>query len=91
VTATHVVYEGALVPAEFIFETDKPFNAQGRVDRWMVPMFTRFNGSLTTEEIYASAQLNDELPNGFGLADFTNLVARMIERGFLTLPDSKTS
>jgi hypothetical protein len=89
VTATHVVYEGALVPAEFIFETDKPFNARGRVDRWMVPMFTRFDGSLTPEEIYASAQSNDDLPEGFGLEDFTHLVARMIERGFLTLPDNR--
>jgi hypothetical protein len=55
----------------------------------MVPMFTRFDGSLTPEEIYASAQSNDDLPEGFGLEDFTHLVARMIERGFLTLPDNR--
>jgi Methyltransferase small domain len=87
VRATHVVYEGALVPAEFIFETDKPFNALGRVDGWMVPLFARFNGSLTPEEIYAKAVQDDEIPEGFKLEDFTALIARMVERGFLTLPE----
>jgi SAM-dependent methyltransferase len=86
VKVTHVVYERALVPAEVIFETDKPFQALGRVDRWMVPLFTRFDGSLTTAEIYDQARLGAEIPDDFEIKDFTSLVARMIERGFLMLP-----
>ena len=87
VVATHVVYEGELVPAEFIFETDKPFEARGRIDRWMVPLLTRIDGKLTLAEIYDSARKAEELPEGFQLGDFTQLVARMIERGFFELPD----
>lgn len=86
VTATHVVYEGGLVPAQYIFETDKPFNFKVRVDGWMVPLFTQFNGRLTPMEIYQKARANAELPDDFGLDDFNTLVARMIERGLLILP-----
>ena len=82
VVATHVVHEGSLVPAEFIFETDKPFDAKGRVDSWMVPMFAQFDGHRTLREIFEPAKAADELPEGFELEDFTGLVARMIERGF---------
>jgi hypothetical protein len=79
------VYEGELVPGEVIFETDKPFDVLGRVDRWMVPLFTQFDGVLTPKDIYDQAQIDKQLPDGFGLDDFTALVARMIERGFLKL------
>ena len=88
VKVTHVVYEGSLVPGEFIFETDKPFDALGQVDGWMVPLFARFDGRLTPAEIYNKARADAELPDGFGLDDFTGLVARMIERGFLLLVDA---
>jgi SAM-dependent methyltransferase len=86
VTATHVVHEGALVPAKFIFETDKPFMFSVRVDGWMVPLLARFDGKLTPVEIYDRALADAELPDGFGLDDFNLLVARMIERGLLILP-----
>lgn len=87
VTATHVVFEGSLVPAEFIFETDKPFEVRGRVDGWMVPLFVRFDGKLTPHEIYDNAKATGDLPEGFMLEDFVGLVSRMIERGFMSLPD----
>jgi hypothetical protein len=81
-----VVHEGALVPAKFIFETDKPFMFSVRVDGWMVPLLARFDGKLTPVEIYDKARADAELPDGFGLDDFNLLVARMIERGLLILP-----
>jgi methylase of polypeptide subunit release factors len=86
VKATHVVYEGELVPAKFIFETDKPFSFSVRVDGWMVPLLARFDGKLTPVEIYEKARANEEMPEGFGINDFNTLVARMIERGLLILP-----
>jgi SAM-dependent methyltransferase len=86
VKVTHVVYKGELVPAQFIFETDKPFSFSVRVDGWMVPLIARFDGKLTPEEVYNTARANAEMPDDFGLDDFNTLVARMIERGFLTVP-----
>jgi SAM-dependent methyltransferase len=89
VKVTHVVYEGDLVPAEYLFETDRPFSAIARLDRWMVPLFTRCNGSLTPEQIFAVASEHNELPEGFTLADFLQLLVRMVERGYLVLPDTE--
>ncbi|MFN2531626.1 MAG: methyltransferase [Pyrinomonadaceae bacterium] len=90
VKATHVVYEGSLVPAEFIFETDKPFAARGRVDKWMIPLFTELDGKSTLAEIYERRRLAGDLPDGFLLDDLTSLVARMVERGFLRVPTDFT-
>lgn len=87
VTATHVVYEGALVPAQFIFETDKPFNISVQMDGWTVPLIAQFDGKSTPLQIYEQARADGEMPEDFGLDDFNTLVARMIERGFLTLPE----
>lgn len=87
VIVTHVVHEGALVPAEHIFETDKPFAARGQMDGWMVPLFARLDGQQSPKAIYDQAQADGELPEGFALEDFTALVERMIERGFLVLPE----
>ncbi|HKR11876.1 MAG TPA: methyltransferase [Pyrinomonadaceae bacterium] len=91
VIITHVVYEGALTSAEHIFETDKPFAVRGAVDRWMVPLLARCDGELSCREIYEQSKLNGELPDGFELTDFMSLVARMLERGFLLLPEQLTS
>src|SRR5215213_8085875 len=70
VIVTHVVHEGELVPAEHIFETDKPFTARGRIDGWMVPLFTRFDGERSPRDIYEQAQANGELPDGFAFEPF---------------------
>jgi SAM-dependent methyltransferase len=91
VIITHVVHEGALTSAEHVFETDKPFAVRGAVDRWMVPLLARCDGQLPSRQIYEQAKVNGELPDGFELADFTSLVARMLERGFLLLPEQLTS
>jgi SAM-dependent methyltransferase len=86
VIVTHVVHEGELVPAEHIFETDKPFTARGRIDGWMVPLFTRFDGERSARDIYEQAKANGELPDGFAFEHFAELVTRILERGFLALP-----
>jgi SAM-dependent methyltransferase len=87
VVITHVVHEDTLLSAEHVFETDKPFNAHGQVEGWMVPLFARFDGQRSPNEIYNQAKANGELPDGFALDDFVGLIARMIERGFLVLPE----
>jgi len=87
VNVAYRVDEGALVPADYVFETDKPFAAKGRVDGWLVPLLAGLDGKRTVAEIIAKAKAEGELPDGFSLADFCALVARMGERGFLLLPD----
>jgi hypothetical protein len=87
VQVTHMVYEHSLVPAEFLFKTHKPFTAFGRFDQWMVPLIARFDGTKTPIQIYNDAVPSSDLPEDFGLRDFTELVARMIERGYLILGD----
>ena len=87
VIITHVVHEGALTSAEHVLETDKPFATRGAFDRWMVPLIARCNGELSVRQIYEQAKTNRDLPDGFELTDFVNLLVRMIERGFLSLPE----
>ena len=87
VRVTHAVSQGALVPAEFMLEIDRPFIALGAVDGWMVPLLSRLDGKATSADIYAKAKTEGELPEGFGLHAFTGMLARMIERGFLKLGD----
>ncbi|HYE66381.1 MAG TPA: methyltransferase [Pyrinomonadaceae bacterium] len=85
VKVTHVVHEGSLVPADFVFETNKPFTAATRFDPWMVPLITRFDGASTPLELYEAARAASEIPEAYGLKDFTALVIFLIERGYLLL------
>ena len=88
VNVTHVVSEGSLRPAEYIFATDRPFIARGVVDGWMVPLIARLDGASTPVEVHGKAKLDGELPDGFELSDFNAMLTRMIERGFLLLPEN---
>ena len=83
VNATLLVQEGALVPAEFVFETNKPFTAAMRFDPWIVPLITQLEGARTVGEIYAQARTEGLVPQDFGVNDFSKLVALLIERGYL--------
>ena len=82
-TARHVVLEGELVPAEFVFAIEDGLEAALRPDAWVVPLLARLNGNRSVQEVFESAGKADELPAGFRLEDFAGLVGSMIERGFL--------
>lgn len=84
-TARHVVREGELVPAEFVFSIRARFEAALRPDAWVVPLLARLEGKRSVEEIYRQARDAGDLPKGFPLEDFLSLVQGMIERGFLQL------
>ncbi|HMF57217.1 MAG TPA: methyltransferase [Pyrinomonadaceae bacterium] len=83
VHVTHVVHEGSLVPAEFVFETDKPFDFKAEFEASMIPVIVRFDGALTTAEVYQAAIKESDLPDNFTLEDFTRVIAQMVERGVL--------
>ena len=82
-TARHVVRDGSLVPADFTFEIETGVQAALRPDAWVVPLLARLEGGATVAEVFAAAQTGDELPAGFKLEDFLDLVRIMIERRFL--------
>ena len=82
-TARHVVHDGELSPAEFVFSVERGFQAALRPDGWIVPLVARLEGARSVREVFQAAQGQNELPEGFGLEPFLDLVRRMIERGFL--------
>lgn len=88
VKVTYVVHEGQLLPADYLFETVKPFAAMARLDQWMIPLVTSFNGQITGRSIFEKARADGDLPAGFELEHFTDLLVKMIDRGFLRLPPS---
>ncbi len=90
-TARHVVQDGELVPAEFVFEIEAGFSTALRPDAWVVPLVARLNGKRSVWEVIGEAQRLGELPEGFTLEAFVDLVERMIERGFLEIAASSDS
>ena len=82
-TARHLVREGELVPAEFIFSIAGGFEAALRPDAWVVPLVARLEGKRSVAEVFEQARAAEELPGGFTLEAFAALVQTMIERGFL--------
>jgi len=86
VKITHVVHEGSLVPADFLFEIDRPFEAHVRFDSWMVPLLARLDGKTTLTKIYEEARTEASIPEEFKLENFAVLVARALELGFIALP-----
>jgi methylase of polypeptide subunit release factors len=83
VRATHVVFEGNLVPTEFILESDKPFISAMKLDGPTVPIIARFDGQITPAELYQTA--SEELEEGVNQEDFLKLVAVLVDRGYLIL------
>ena len=81
-TARHLVRDGELAPAEFIFSISGGFDARLRPDAWVVPLLARLNGSRSVAEVFQQAAAADELPKGFTLEAFAGLVRSMVERGF---------
>jgi len=82
-TARHLVNEGALVPAEFVFSVEGGFRSALRPDAWVVPLIAQLEGKRSVREVFQTASDADELPPGFELTDFCGLVERMITLGLL--------
>lgn len=81
--ARHIVRQGELVPAEFVFSVEKPLPTALRTDGFVVPLIARLNGQFSVRQVYDYAMQNNELPAGFPLDGYVGLVASMIEEGLL--------
>jgi SAM-dependent methyltransferase len=84
ITSTQVVHQAALVPGEFIFETDKPFAASDSFDAWTARMLARFDAKTTVAKVFEDAQAD---PDGVRREDFVALVSHALEAGYLVLPE----
>lgn len=87
-TARHAVREGAdLVPTEFVFSREAPVSSTLRLDGWVVPLIARLNGEVTVADVYSAAKSQGETPANFPLEPFVELVASLVDRGFLDASD----
>lgn len=87
VQVTHVVHEGELVPADFVFESDKPFLSATRFDGDVVGLVMQFNGQITPAELYAKARADSSIPDQVSREDFVKMVATVLDYGYLVLDD----
>jgi hypothetical protein len=81
--ARHVVRDGRLVLEDFLFEMAEGILGRLRPDPWVAPRLMQFDGARTVRAVFEAAQAENATPSGFTLTDFTDLVAIMLERGFL--------
>lgn len=79
-----VVHEAALVPGEFIFETDKPFAARDSFEAWTVRVLARFDAQTTVAKVFEDAH-TATMPEGVGREGFLALITRALEAGYLVL------
>lgn len=83
VKVTHQVHEGRLVPAEFVLESERPFQAATQVDPWVLPVISGFTGEWTVADLYQASRSAAALPDWVSLSDFASLAAMLIARGYL--------
>src|SRR5436309_1625228 len=88
VRVTHVVRDKGLAPEDFVLEAERPFLAETRIEPWMASLLALCDGASKVSEGYDRAREAEIIPNSFTLSDFVMLLAKMIERGYVVVPDS---
>ena len=82
-TVRHVVRDGELVPAEFTFSAQGAFRTGLRLDGWIVPLIARLTGNESVGDVFEHARSASQLPAGFPLSAWVELIAGLVEKGFL--------
>ncbi|HEU4386746.1 MAG TPA: methyltransferase [Blastocatellia bacterium] len=82
---THTMQDAALLPTEFMLETDRPFLAGSRIDASIAQVVAELNGARSFEEIFEAARELGVLADVVTLGDFLATMASLIERGFVEL------
>jgi methyltransferase family protein len=83
VVSRQVVTDGALGADETMLRAEYAFSTALRLDSWVIPMMASFEGSQTVEKVFAASCRSNRSPSNFTLSAFVDLVALMIEHGFL--------
>ena len=84
-----VVRNGALVAGETTMKAECAFSTSLRLDAWVIPMIASFKGSHSVEQVFSKARRGSQSPGDFTLRAFIDLVAMMIEYGFLDVDISE--
>ena len=84
----HVVKDSQLAVSEMLFRVSREFESALQPELWLVPVIAKLNGRQSVAEVYNAAQAAGELPEGFPLEPFIELVDLMVERGFLLIDPS---
>lgn len=83
VNERRLVRSGALVAGETVLLVEHAFYAALRLDAWVSPIIALFTGGLTVMQIFTAAERAGGLPDDFTLGALIDLVAVLIEHGFL--------
>ena len=74
---------GALMAGQTVLRAESAFSAALRLESWVIPMIASLGGNQTVEMVFAAARRSNQSPGNFTLRAFVDLVAVMIELGFL--------
>ncbi|HEX7565451.1 MAG TPA: hypothetical protein VF396_19720, partial [Bradyrhizobium sp.] len=77
------VRNGALFAGETMLLVEQAFYAALQVDAWVAPIIASFTGGRTVKQIFSAAERAGQLPDDFTLRALIDLVAMLVEHGFL--------
>lgn len=83
INSRELTENGALVVGQTMLRAESGFSAVLRLESWVIPMIASLTGNQTVEMIFAAAHQSNQSPGNFKLGAFVDLVAMMIELGFL--------
>jgi hypothetical protein len=75
--------DGGLLAGQTVLRAEHAFSAALGLESWVIPVITSLNGQQSVEMAFATARRCNQLPGKFTLTAFVDLVALMIELGFL--------
>ena len=83
INSRELTQNGALVVEQTMLRAECGFSAVLRLESWVIPMIASLTGNQTVEMVFAAAHRSNQSPSNFTLSAFVDLVAMMIELGFL--------
>jgi SAM-dependent methyltransferase len=79
----HAVQAAALAPRDLVLATTEPFKSRTRVDPWILPVLSAFDGAHTPREVLAALRARRGVPEGFSRMDLHRLLEMLLERGYV--------
>jgi hypothetical protein len=79
----HVVKNRTLAADAATYSIEHGFKSTLRTDPWTLALISAFEGRRSVEQVFREARSGKRMPPDFDLFAFMDLVALMIEQGFL--------